>query len=889
MRRRSVFAIFNRGRVSRLALARTDVERVSLSAEVQTNWIPRVLGSMMVRPGLEYITATKDNAESVTLPFIYSNTDYAGLELTASAMRVLVSGTDVLTRTAGFATTIANGAFTSDVSSWTDNDDAGAASTWATGGYLQLLGTGSSAARRYQTISVASGDQSLVHSFRIVVQRGNVGFRIGTSLGDDDVFTQAALRTGTHSIAFTPGAATIYVEFFSTLKYPTLIDSIELEAAGVVELPTPWASADDCRLVRAQQVNDVVFCACDGYKQKRIERRANNSWSVTDFDATDGPFGAENTTNLSITPSAVSGEITLTASQPLFSASDVDVMYRLTSAGQVVEADISSEDTFSNYIRVTGVGDAREFNITLSGTWVGTVSVQRSIGDVGAWATVQTHTVNGSYVYDENLDNQIVYYRIGIESGNYTSGTAELMLEHASGSVTGTARITGVTSTTEVDAIVLDDLGGTDATALWSKGSWGGSAGYPTAVALYEGRVWWSGRGSNWASVSDNYTSYDPDYEGDAGPINRAVGQKGIDRTNWMLPMQRLLVGTDGAEHAVRSSSLDEPVTPSNYNVKEVSTFGSDTVAAVQIDRGGVFVERSGQRVYELTLDGNGYDYSALSLTALVPEIGEAGFSKLAVQRQPDTRVHCVRDDGSVALMVRDPAEDVLCWLDIETSGEVEDVYVLPGRGEDQVFYTVKRTVDGSTVRYHERWAQESEARGGSMNKMADSFVAETRTASTTLSGLDHLEGESVVVWGDGVDMGTATVSGGSITLPSAAADVCAGLGYSATYKSSKIVLNTKEQGSTISMRSRVSSLALILADTHAQGLEFGQSFAEMDNLPPTEGVVAVDADYVWDAYSEEQIVFPGQWSNDARLFLRGTAPRPATVLAAIADVEWQA
>lgn len=889
MKRRAIMSIFNRGRVSRLALARSDVDRVSLSAEVQTNWIPRVLGSMMLRPGLGYITGTKDNAQSVTLPFVFSNSDYAGLELTGSAMRVLVSGTDVLTRSAGFASTITNGAFGSDVASWTDNDDAGAASTWATGGYLQLLGTGASAARRYQAISIAPGDQDLVHSFRIVIQRGNVGFRIGTSLGDDDVFTQASLRTGTHSIAFTPGAATVYVEFFSTLKYPTLVDSIAFEAAGAVEIPTPWASAADCRLVRAQQVNDVVFCACDGYKQKRVERRANNSWSVVDFDANDGPFGAENTTNLSLTPSALSGAITLTASQPVFSATDVGVLYRITSAGQLVAADVSSENTFSNSIRISGVGDSRNFTIRRAGTWVGTISVQRSIGEPGAWSTVQTYTTNGSSVYDESLDNQIVYYRIGIEAGNYTSGTAELTLEDGSGSVTGTVRVTGFTSTTEVDAIVLNDLGGVDATSLWAKGSWGGAAGYPTAVALYEGRVWWSGRGSNWASVSDSFNNYDPEYEGDAGPINRAVGQKGVDRTNWMLPMQRLLVGTDGAEHSVRSSSLDEPVTPSNYNVKEVSTLGSATVAAVQVDRTGVFVERGGTRIYELNLDGNGYDYAASSMTALVPEIGDAGFVKLVVQRQPDTRLHCIRADGTVAMMLRDPAEDVLCWLDVETTGAVEDAYVLPGIGEDQVFYTVARTIGGETARYHERWAQETEARGGQMSKIADSFVAETRTASATMTGLGHLEGEEVVIWGDGLDLGAATVSGGSIALPSSVANVCAGLPYSGAYKSAKITVMTKEYGSTLSMRSRVSGISLILADTHARGLEYGADFVVMDNLPLTEGTDAVGADVMWDAYSEEMMAFPGEWSNDSRLCLRATAPRPATVLAAVVDVEWNA
>jgi len=84
-------------------------------------------------------------------------------------------------------------------------------------------------------------------------------------------------------------------------------------------------------------------------------------------------------------------------------------------------------------------------------------------------------------------------------------------------------------------------------------------------------------------------------------------------------------------------------------------------------------------------------------------------------------RVHAVLSDGTVALMVRDSAEDVKCWVNVETDGDVEDVVVLPGVTEDRVFYRVRRVLDGLTVRYHERWALESEARGGALNKMADS------------------------------------------------------------------------------------------------------------------------------------------------------------------------
>jgi hypothetical protein len=64
------FLAFNRGLVSELGLARADVKRITLSAAEMTNYMPRVLGSMMLRAGLEYRTPTDGN-NPCTLPLLH--------------------------------------------------------------------------------------------------------------------------------------------------------------------------------------------------------------------------------------------------------------------------------------------------------------------------------------------------------------------------------------------------------------------------------------------------------------------------------------------------------------------------------------------------------------------------------------------------------------------------------------------------------------------------------------------------------------------------------------------------------------------------------------------------------------------------------------------------
>src|SRR5688572_10670858 len=118
---------FNRGLISSLGIARIDLDRTRLSAEVMTNWMPRVLGSMSIRPGREYLGVTRSNAKAKTFPLIFAADDTARLEITSGKLRIWVD--DALVTRVAVTAAVTNGAFTSNIASWTDNNEAGAAST----------------------------------------------------------------------------------------------------------------------------------------------------------------------------------------------------------------------------------------------------------------------------------------------------------------------------------------------------------------------------------------------------------------------------------------------------------------------------------------------------------------------------------------------------------------------------------------------------------------------------------------------------------------------------------------------------------------------------------------------------------------------------------------
>lgn len=885
--------IFNRGIISRLALARTDIKRTAMSAEQQTNWMPRVLGSMMLRPGQQYLGSTKGDKRSYTVPFIFSRTDYAHLEMTDFYMRVKVD--DAVISRVAVSTAVTSGDFSS-ATGWTDADESGATST-ITGGKLELVGTKFNAAIRKQEVTVAGGDVGKEHALRIVIDRGPVTLRVGSTDGADDYILETNLGTGTHSLAFTP-VGNFWIRFSGLAQAKKIVDSCTVEAAGVLEIPAPWAEAD-LRLIRYDQSADVVYLYCKGYQQRKVERRSTRSWSIVLYEPTDGPFRVINLTTTRLTPSAITGDITLTASRAFFKSSNVGSLFKMTSLGQFVELHATGDDQWSNPIKVVGIGGSRGFNVIIAGVWTGTVKMQRSVGEVGAWTDVATYafTANTTFFYTDSLDNQTIYYRIGIDTGDYGSGTADLTLSYSNGGLTGIVKITGYTNETTVSAAVLTDLGGTSGTTDWSEGEWSDRRGYPSGVAFHEGRLYSGGKSKIIASISDSYEGYDEDTEGDSAPINRTIGSGPVDNINWMISLSRLLIGTDGAEWSLRSSALDEPVTALNFNLKNPSTQGSAAVAALKLDDTGIFVQQSGTKLFRLANNSAqvsyGYgDYASSDLSELTPELCESGILRLAVQRQPDTRIHCLLGNGKVAILISQPAEEVLCWVMYETDGLVEDIYVLPGIIEDSVYYQIARTIDGVTKRYWEKWALENECQGGELNLQADSFVVYDDVPTTTITGLDHLEGKQVVIWADGKDMAgnsqttpvLYTVTGGQVTLAVAVSKAVIGLKYEAFYKSVKLAYAATE-GTALTVRKKIDKLGLILSNTHYQGLKFGNSLETLDPLPLVEEEQVTPDDTVWDDYDTDDIPFNGQSDSDARLFMYAAAPRPCTVLAAIAGI----
>lgn len=324
----------NGGEVGSEALARLDLERMQFAGSLYSNIMPRIVGSMTMRPGLEY-KATLPNLSDALIEHTYTLGEDVTPIISTDGMRVIL-GSDYLER-AAVSTSIQNGDF-SAFTGWTDDSTGGTAT--AIGGQLNLTGVRFANAAASQQITVAPSDQGIEHGLRIRVARGPIEVRLGTTNGGSDIFSRI-LDDGDHSLAFTPSTASVYVRLVTDAGRLMLVDSCEIDAPGPVILDSPYGSSEIPKIKYRQDV-DKIYLASSFYQQREIVRWSNRSWSLQRYKIDDGPFRLYSG-DISLAPAAYTGNTTLTASESFFESTMVGRLFRLTQSGQTVVTAFTGE------------------------------------------------------------------------------------------------------------------------------------------------------------------------------------------------------------------------------------------------------------------------------------------------------------------------------------------------------------------------------------------------------------------------------------------------------------------------------------------------------------------------------------------------------------------
>lgn len=255
--------------------------------------------------------------------------------------------------------------------------------------------------------------------------------------------------------------------------------------------------------------------------------------------------------------------------------------------------------------------------------------------------------------------------------------------------------------------------------ATYSRTSdpFGSSNNYPGCVTFFEGRSVFASTNNNpdtvWASrapLSTGAARYDDFTTGsnadDAIIIPVAPSRGSIEYINWIAGTTDFIaLGTVSGVSRLDGGGDDSPITPSDHRVRPIDPYGVQAIMPIA-NGSSLFYMQKGNRIlrsfeYELLVDS----YKSFNQSFVAPRLTQGGIRQLAFQRgQPDV-IWAVRNDGVLLGKTIKSKDDVTGWHPhyLGKSGKVLSIAVLPQQaGYDQLWLVVERTINGTTVRYHE-------------------------------------------------------------------------------------------------------------------------------------------------------------------------------------------
>jgi hypothetical protein len=493
---------------------------------------------------------------------------------------------------------------------------------------------------------------------------------------------------------------------------------------------------------------------------------------------------------------------------------------------------------------------------------------------------------------------------VGINDGNGFLATDVGRLVRLKQSGTwGWAEIVDVNSSTEVDIVVGGDgFNNTNATADWRLGEWSGTTGWPQVVTFHDQRLVFGATDTNpqniWFSAVADFDLFQPSARdgtvSNDDAINITISASQVNAIRWMESLNAgLAVGTSGAEFLIRAATTTDPLSPNSIEAERNTNRGSaDIVPPAKIGHSLMFVQRGNRVIRELAFDFDidglrARDFSVVSEHLLRPRI-----VRLAYQQNRNSILWALRNDARLIGFTIESDQEVFAWHQHTIGGTfnggdafIESITNVTEGNLDQIWMVVRRDVNGTPVRYvefmQEPWLNDEKPIEDAF--FVDSGLTYDGSPTQTITGLDHLEGETVDVLADGAAHPQRVVSNGQIDLDFEASVVHVGFPYSAGLRT--FPFNTGVEADTLSGKiKRIHKLHIFFYET--VGAKYGYNASDLDTLQFRDSSMAMDQP-VPPFTGFKDVNFPMSHDLDAHIVVRSTQPLPMTILQVAASMEF--
>jgi hypothetical protein len=403
-----------------------------------------------------------------------------------------------------------------------------------------------------------------------------------------------------------------------------------------------------------------------------------------------------------------------------------------------------------------------------------------------------------------------------------------------------------------------------------------------------------------WFSVVgafNNMNVSQPTRDDDA--ITRALTSRQVNEVRHLVPGVSLLVMTSGAEWRCYPGANASALSPGSCVTLPQSAYGCSHVPPISAGQAVLFVQERGSRVRELRFDVlqdqyQAADMSILSQHLLYDTSAQYQIEEWAFAEEPFRVIWCVRSDGTLLGFTYMREHEVFAWHRHTTDGVVESVCTIPepdGAGGyiDALYLIVARTIGGETKRYVERMVDRVFA------TIADAWFVDCglqydAAPVAMISGLDHLEGKTVAILGDGSVLPSQVVSGGAVTLDGSYSKVTVGLPYMSDLAT--LDLELPMQGGTMQGQpKKIAQVTVRVKESRGiqVGIEQEVPLGSSSGTPKLVEIKQRSSETLGTAMQvfggDLQVNIPTEWNRGGRLFVRQAYPLPCTILSLVPEV----
>ena len=699
----------------------------------------------------------------------------------------------------------------------------------------------------------------------------------------------------TRLIPFEFSTTQTYILEFGDQYIRVYKDKGQVQSGGsAVEISTPYLEAELFDLKFAQSA-DVLYICHPNHEVEKLSRTSHTSWTLADVDFTKGPMQDANTTTTTLNPGATAVGTGVSLAASATTGINSGSGFQSTDVGRFVFL-------HGGYAKITGVTDTTNATIEILTTLSASTATEN--WRLGAFSDTTGHPSCVTF-FEQRLvfagttnQPQTVFFS---KSGDYENMDANI-----GGTIADSDAIIYTIASNQVNAIrfmtatrtlIIGTAGGefsvsgggadvaiTPTNILIKKQSNHGAANLDALavgnVTLFMQRARRKMRELAYNFDVDGYIAPDMTILAEhitEGGITQMAYQQEPNQIIWLVRGDGELVGftyqreqqvTAWHRHIFGGKFGEATITVTDFaniadNTKIVLTKSDGTSTTFNSATSAT----SGK--FHTTSSNN---QTATNLKTLID--ADSDFTATVSTNTVTIKETAPQATGFLTMTTGDTTR--LASTD-EGKAICESVAVIPTDDtEYEVYIIMKRTINGSTKRYIEvlNTFDFTETDNTTFNFL-DSQLDYNGSAVTTISGLSHLEGQTVAILADGATHANKIVSSGEISLDRSATKVKVGLAYTSLLQTMRIDAGARD-GTSQSKTKRIYEITIRLFES--VGVEVGPDLNNLERIPFRSSANAMDQG-ITPFTGDKEVEFRGNYETDGFVFVRQTQPLPLTIL----------